>query len=145
MQRIRSFRSSDAAAMVEFAIVLPIILLVVFASIDFGRALYTVNNLTAAVREGARLASVQISPDPPTAGSKSAVSTAVKSYVLAFGGNARAPTVNDTFTGALPNLQSITVQMTNYPSTPFTPLANVFGLGSITFSPSATFRWEGAP
>ena len=145
MQRIRSFRSSDAAAMVEFAIVLPIILLVVFASIDFGRALYTVNNLTAAVREGARLASVQISPDPTTAGSKSAVSTAVKNYVLAFGGNAGPPTVNETFTGALPNLQSITVQITSYPFTPLTPLANVIGLGTITFSPSATFRWEGAP
>jgi len=145
MQAIRRFRSSDAAAMVEFAIVLPIILLVVFAAIDFGRALYTVNNLTAAVREGARLASVQISPDPTTAGSKSAVSTAVKNYVLAFGGNAGAPTVNETFTGALPNLQSITVQITSYPFTPLTPLANVIGLGTIRFSPSATFRWEGAP
>lgn len=145
MQRIRSFRSSDGAAMVEFAIVLPIILLVVFASIDFGRALYTVNNLTAAVREGARLASVQISPDPTTAGSKAAVSTAVTNYVLAFGGNSGAPTVNETFTGAVPDLQSITVQITSYPFTPITPLANVIGLGSITFSPSATFRWEGAP
>lgn len=145
MQRIRSFRSTRGAAMVEFAIVLPIILLVSFAIVDFGRALYTVNNLTAAVREGARLASTQINPDPTTAGSKSAVSTAVTNYVVAFGGNAGAPTVNETFTGALPNLQAITVQITAYPFTPITPLANLVGLGTITFSPSATFRWEGAP
>ena len=145
MQRIRSFRSTRGAAMVEFAIVLPIILLMVFGIVDFGRALYTVNNLTAAVREGARLASTQISPDPTTAGSKAAVSTAVTNYVVAFGGNAGAPTVNETFTGALPNLQSITVQITSYPFTPITPLANLIGLGTITFSPSATFRWEGAP
>ena len=145
MHHIRSFRSSDAAAMVEFAIVLPIILLMAFAIVDFGRALYTVNNLTAVVREGARLASVQISPDPTTAGSQSAVSTAVKNYVLAFGGNAGAPTVSETFSGTVPNLQSITVQITSYPFTPITPLANLIGLGTVTFSPSATFRWEGAP
>lgn len=131
--------------MVEFAIVLPIILLMVFGIVDFGRALYTVNNLTAAVREGARLASTQISPDPTTAGSKSAVSTAVTNYVVAFGGSAGAPTVNETFTGALPNLQSITVKITSYPFTPITPLANLIGLGTIAFTDSATFRWEGAP
>jgi len=131
--------------MVEFAIVLPILLLMVFGIVDFGRALYTLNNLTAAVREGARLASTQISPDPTTGGSMSAVSTAVTNYVVAFGGNAGAPTVSETFTGAPPNMQSITVQITNYPFTPITPLANLIGLGTIQMSPSATFRWEGAP
>ena len=90
--------------MVEFAIVLPIILLIVFAAIDFGRALYTVNNLTSAVREGARLASVQISPDPTTSASKTAVTTAVKNYVIAFGGDSTADSVTETFSGAVPNL-----------------------------------------
>ena len=145
MHRILSFRSTRAAAMVEFAIVLPIILLVSFAIVDFGRALYTVNNLTSAVREGARLASVQISPDPTTTASKSAVTTAVKNYVIAFGGDSTADSVTETFSGALPNLQSIRVSIVNYPFTPITPLANLIGLGTIQLSPSATFRWEGAP
>jgi Flp pilus assembly protein TadG len=139
------FRSERAAAMVEFAIVLPILLLLVFGIIDFGRALYTLNNLTAAVREGARLASTQISPDPTTGGSMSAVSTAVTNYVVAFGGNSGAPTISETFSGAPPNMQSVTVQIVNYPFTPITPLANLAGLGTIQMSPSATFRWEGAP
>ena len=144
--RARSeFLSERAAAMVEFAIVLPILLLLVFGIIDFGRALYTLNNLTAAVREGARLASTQISPDPTTGASMSAVSTAVSSYVVAFGGNSGPPTISETFTGAPPNMQSITVRIVNYPFTPITPRANLAGLGTIQMSPSATFRWEGAP
>jgi len=117
----------------------------VFGIIDFGRALYTLNNLTAAVREGARLAPTQISPDPTTGGSTAAVSAAVTSYVVAFGGNSGAPTISETFSGAPPNLQSVTVRIVNYPFTPITPLANLAGLGTIQMSPSATFRWEGAP
>ncbi len=144
--RVKStFRSERGAAMVEFAIVLPILLLLVFGIIDFGRALYTLNNLTAAVREGARLASTQISPDPTTGGSMSAVSTAVTNYVVAFGGNSGPPTISETFSGAPPNMQSVTVRIVNYPFTPITPLAALAGLGTIQMSPSATFRWEGAP
>ena len=143
---IRQFARSDrAAALVEFAIVLPILLLLVFGVVDFGRALYTANNLTSAVREGARLASAQISPDPTVAGSKAAVQTAVTNYVVAFGGNPGNPTVSETFVGAPPALQSITVTIVSYPFTPITPIAGLIGLGTINMSPSATFRWEGAP
>jgi len=141
-----SIMSERGNAMVEFAIILPLLLIVVFGIIDFGRALYTANNLTAAVREGARLASTQISPDPTTAGSMSAVSTTVTNYVVAFGGNAGAPQVSETFNGgAPPNMQSITVRIVNYPFTPLTPIASFVGFGTIQMSPSATFRWEGAP
>lgn len=144
--RLRNFAHGErAAAMVEFAIVLPVLLLIVFGIIDFGRALYTMNNLTSAVREGARLASTQISPDPTTAGSMSAVQSKVSAFVVSFGGNNGAPTVTETFSGTLPNLQSITVQIVGYEFQPITPLAGMIGMGTITMSPSATFRWEGAP
>lgn len=144
--RLRIFaRSEHAAALVEFAIVLPVLFLIVFGIIDFGRALYFMNNLTSAVREGARLASTQISPDPTTSGSTAAVQSTVQSFVVNFGGNAGAPTVSETFNGAPPNLQSITVQIVSYPFSPITPLAGMIGMGTIYMSPSATFRWEGAP
>jgi Flp pilus assembly protein TadG len=46
------------AAAVEFALLLPVLLLVVFGIIDFGRALNAQITLTQAAREGARLAAV---------------------------------------------------------------------------------------
>lgn len=49
-------------SVVEFALVLPILLLVVFGITEFGRAWLTVNALTTAAREGARLA-VVTAPD----------------------------------------------------------------------------------
>ena len=43
---------------VEFALLLPMLLLIVFGIIDFGRALNAQITLTQAAREGARLAAV---------------------------------------------------------------------------------------
>ena len=41
-------------AVVEFALILPVFLLMLFGAIEFGRAYYTVHLLTNAAREGAR-------------------------------------------------------------------------------------------
>jgi Flp pilus assembly protein TadG len=46
------------AAAVEFALVLPLLLLILFGIIDFGRALNAQITLTQAAREGARLAAL---------------------------------------------------------------------------------------
>ncbi|MDH3606693.1 MAG: pilus assembly protein [Acidimicrobiia bacterium] len=52
---MKSLRKSDrGAAMVEFAIIAPLLLLVVFGIIEFGRAYNAQNSLTHAAREGAR-------------------------------------------------------------------------------------------
>lgn len=50
--------------MIEFALILPLLLLVVFGITEFGRAWLTVNVLSTAAREGARLA-VVTGPDVP--------------------------------------------------------------------------------
>ena len=52
--RGRTARDRGAAA-VEFALVLPVLLLILFGIIDFGRALNAQIELTGAAREGARL------------------------------------------------------------------------------------------
>ncbi len=46
-------------ALVEFTMVLPILLILLFALVDFGRAFYTWMLVTNAAREGARIAAVQ--------------------------------------------------------------------------------------
>jgi Flp pilus assembly protein TadG len=51
-------------SVIEFALVLPLLLLVLFGITEFGRAWMTVSVLTSAAREGCRLA-VVTAPDVP--------------------------------------------------------------------------------
>jgi Flp pilus assembly protein TadG len=51
-------REDRAAAMLEFAIVLPLLLALVFGAIEYGRVFFLYNNLSTAAREGARRAAV---------------------------------------------------------------------------------------
>lgn len=62
LQRRRSRRSgprSHGQALVEFALVFPIFMLVLFGIIDVGRYVYVSNSLNEASREGARYGSVE--------------------------------------------------------------------------------------
>lgn len=62
MNRLRSdaTRKQRGAALIEFALVLPIVVGVTFLVIDFGRAFYTKNVCEQASREGARQMAVGI-------------------------------------------------------------------------------------
>ncbi len=51
-------RTEKGAAAVEFALVLPILVLLVFGIVEFGRAYNAYLSVTHAAREGARLAAV---------------------------------------------------------------------------------------
>ncbi len=57
--------ADDGAAAVEFALVLPLLLLIIFGIIDFGRMYNDQVTLTEAAREGVRAA--VLSPTDPTA------------------------------------------------------------------------------
>ena len=56
MQRLRSERG---AAAVEFALVLPLLLLLVFGIVEFGRTFQVQATLSAAAREGVRVMALQ--------------------------------------------------------------------------------------
>ncbi len=62
--RAGRWRSERGAAAVETAIVLPMLLLVIFGIIDFGRALDAKIQLTQAAREGARVAALPVAIHP---------------------------------------------------------------------------------
>jgi Flp pilus assembly protein TadG len=66
------FRNNKGNSVIEFALVLPILLLVVFGITEFGRAIMVTNVLNSASREGARLAAVSSFAD----------STAVRNRVI---------------------------------------------------------------
>ena len=49
----------NGAALVEFALILPLLLLLTFITTEFGRAMYQYNTLTKSVRDAARYLSIQ--------------------------------------------------------------------------------------
>ena len=59
--RVRSAGRGQSLA--EFALIIPVFLLLLMALIDLGRAVFVTNGLTNAAREGARLAIVNQDPD----------------------------------------------------------------------------------
>jgi Flp pilus assembly protein TadG len=126
---------------VEFALVASVLLVLVFGVIDFGRLLFTANNLTAAAREGARFASVLSAlPDDPK------IDSVVVARAAVLGGapvTANNVTVNYGMVGA--SYVSITVQVSDT-FTYLTPVAPLLGLGTTRpITVSSQFRWEQAP
>lgn len=66
---LRRFERADGAqAMIEFALTLPVILLVITGLFDLGRAVWQENSLAYAAREGTRYAIVHGSAGTPVAG-----------------------------------------------------------------------------
>jgi Flp pilus assembly protein TadG len=57
------FRRDGGQATVEFALLLPVLLLVLLGMLDFGRAVNYYNTLTELAAEGARSAAVNVNPD----------------------------------------------------------------------------------
>lgn len=131
------------AALLEFALLISLLLVLLFGIVDFGRALFTANNLTAAAREGARYAAVLNNP----AGSVTAIQQRVATYMSPFGSAPINPAtqVQVSFGSSGTSLESITVQV-HYPFTWLTPFRQLFG-GTLTdtLHAQARFRWEQAP
>ena len=140
MRRARpSGGNRRGAAAVEFALVLPLMMLIVCCMIDLSRVFYSQNQVIAAVREGARRASVLADP----LASQAAVRAAVKSYGAPFGS---PPIADNQITVAVDSAAgNVTVGVTNYQFAFVTPLAKIMGTSTVQLSRQATFRWEYAP
>jgi Flp pilus assembly protein TadG len=77
-------KREDGAAAIEFAILLPILLMILFGIIEFGFALYGKEVITNASREGARAGIVIGIPRP----SEDQIKEVVSSYLTNFGWDA---------------------------------------------------------
>ncbi len=121
---------TEGGAMVEFALILPMLLLVIWGIIDISRAFDTLSTLNSAVREGARAAAVT-SSRPDTGVTASAIKTLVATAFQPVGAPLDTSQITITWDGA----QS-TVSAT-YQFQAMTPLRWV-----LTVSRSAVFRWE---
>jgi Flp pilus assembly protein TadG len=126
---IRS-RRSDGQALVEFALLIPLLVIIILGIIEFGRIWMTMNVLASAAREGARKAAVT-SPDPAQ------VQTVVENVLTA------ADITGATITTVGPNSDNevtVTVQID------YTVVTGSFvpGLNStMQLSRSVVMHWEG--
>jgi Flp pilus assembly protein TadG len=140
-RRLFGLSSERGAALVEFALVVPLLMLMMCATIDFGLAVYTLNNLTAAVREGGRYAATL--PDLGPATNDQRVRDRVYNYIVGMNNGLNAAETQALITVSTPDVQgNITVQITGYPYKPVTPLSPLLGLRTITLNRKAVFRWE---
>ncbi len=134
-------RSSERGAeLVEFALVMPLLLLIMFGIFDFGLLFQRYEVLTNAAREGARLAVLPGYSDAD-------VSARVATYLQAGGVPAGATTTLAiepvTAGGRTFNVARVTV-VYQHRFTFIGPILSMFGgsLGTVTMKPAAVMRVE---
>jgi Flp pilus assembly protein TadG len=122
------------AAVVEFAIVAPVLLLLLLGMIECGRMIMVQQSITTAAREGARTAIVEGT-------SASSATASVQSFLSGTGIRGATVTVGPNKTGSVPHGQPITVTV----SVPFSEvswLPHPFFFGRKTLTSTATMRRE---
>jgi Flp pilus assembly protein TadG len=153
-------RSERGTALVEFALIAPLLFFLVFGIIEFGRALNYYNNLTQLAGQGARAAIVSRNPDSTAVGTANANCPANNQTIQCQIAKT-FPTDNELKNGisvCLGNLNTSTnvisaptaaqktigAPVTVRTKFPFQFLTNLFG-ASITLTSTQTERLETAP
>ena len=129
-------KRTRGAAIIEFALVVPILFLLVWGIISFSRAYQRMNSLTASLREGARVAST-LDSLTSLASRRTQVRTHILRFSAAYGyavDTSRVTIIASNASG------DVSVRVVNYPI--FSGLTFVGGLSGITVSRDATFRCE---
>ncbi len=130
-------RNTRGAAIIEFALVVPILFLLVWGIISFSRGYQRLNALSSSLREGARVAST-LDSVVSVAGRRTAVRTAIRSFSGAFGYLVDTSLVTvDASSGV-----DVSVGVVNYPI--FGGLNFLGIMSSITVNRNAVFRCERA-
>jgi len=141
IRRKFNLKSERGAALVEFALVVPFLMMIMCATIDFGLAVYQLQNLQAAVREGGRFAAARF---PYAGANDSTVKSVVYNYIAGVNNGMTAAQKLATITNTAPDASgNITVRITNFDFKPMTPLASLLGLSTIKMNRASVFRWEG--
>lgn len=130
-------RRTRAAAIVEFALVVPILFLLVWGIISFSRAYQRLNALSSSLREGGRVAST-LDSVVTVPNRSNTVKAHIRSFSTAFG----YPVDTSQVTVDASSGTDVRVRVVNYPI--FAGLNFLGGLSSITVSREAIFRCERA-
>lgn len=128
----RSPVRARGAAVVEFAVVCPVLCVILFGIIEYGYVFFVQQNLTNAAREGCRVAVLQSTTDPYTA-----VDQRITAIMTAAG--VRGYTITKTHATQADPTESVTVRV---------PYGNVsltgfFGTHSFNLEGHCSMRKEG--
>jgi Flp pilus assembly protein TadG len=106
------FKHADGATAVEFAIILPVLILLMLGGMDLGHAFYMQHVITNASREGARYAANYTGNASPAS---SAISTYVKTALNYNSYNFNNLSVDGTYSGTSPSkIVTVTVQANKF-------------------------------
>lgn len=134
LKRLR--RSEAGQTLVEFSLVLPVLLVMLFAIVDFGRAMYTWSIVSNAAREGGRTAAVQ--------GTTAQINTAVNSAATGLNLGSLTKTYTNV-QGTKGTTVTVNVSYAFTYVTPISPLLTLIGGSSLsnpTISSSSSMRLE---
>lgn len=139
-------RHQRGVAVVEFALVLPMLLVLTFITTEFGRAMYQYNTIAKSVRDAARYLSIQLPNTKINEArnlivyGKTVVTDADPPLALGLAAS-HVPTPTWQNAGSDPVITTVTVQVTGYTFNSMVPSVFGLNLGSYTFSTiSATMR-----
>jgi len=134
----------QGVALVEFSLMMPMVLMLIFVTTEFGRAYYQYNTITKSVRKAARYLSVRAQN----------VDVGKAKNIIVYGNPAgtgspvvpglslsNVPDPSYALTGTFPVLNTVTVTVTGYTFRPMVSSVFGFALNNITFGPiRATMR-----
>ena len=144
LSRMRLHQRCEGAAAVEFALILPLFIVLILGLIDFGHLFFVVNTMTNAAREGARRGVVQEKSTDVT----TTATTTANDYLTAAGLGSSCPldcptasatldtgtlTVTVTVSGTFQNITGFSYSLPGF-SSPFASMNNL--------SAKSTMRWE---
>ena len=128
--RDRRSKRARGAAVVEFAVVLPLLLTILFGIIEYGWVFMVRQTLQTAAREGARIAILQTSTEPYTA-------------ALSRIADVMGPTGLTTYTPTVLQVDTIIEVTVTIPYTEVSLMGDFFGSHSYDLGGACSMRKEG--
>lgn len=137
-------KKQEGTALIEFALILPLLIILVFLTTEFGRAYYQYNTIAKSVRQAARYLSMR-SPNVDVDKARNIVvygNTAGTGTPLVPGLSlSNVPTPTWSTTGSYPTLNTVTVTVTGYTFVPIVKGVSWIAFDDIAFgSIQATLR-----